>query len=187
MDYSDKPEQYVSRLYDILLNANFSQYDKFLKELKELECGEAATILMRGFLRYFRPQKGDYLAVFMEKALRYNSEWSMTDDPNNPLLRTTFISGSKDLYDCYVEVVEGLDKDWFERALQTAALYNRNLLDKCQTIFIGRDYNTGLEQNGRRCIDLDDYAVMDATIVKYNQIIGLRQIMIDLMKKSGRM
>ncbi|MCM1071431.1 MAG: hypothetical protein NC301_08635 [Bacteroides sp.] len=186
MDYQELQELNVRRLFTILRDADFGGYEAFLSNLNEMEVGEAATILMRGFLRYYRAQKADYIAVFMEKALRFNPEWAMTEDTNNPLLRTAFISGSKDLYDCYVEVVEGLDKDWFERAFATALHHNQKLLNSCQPVLIGREYNTGLEQNGCRRIDLDDYAVMDSAIVKYNQIVGLRLILNDLSEKSSK-
>lgn len=109
MEYQEIQEQNVRELYGILQNADFVGYDKFLSNLKDLEVNEVATIFMRGFLRYYRAQKGDYIAVFMEKALRYKPEGAMKEDPNNPLFRTTLISGSIDLYNCYIEEVAGLD------------------------------------------------------------------------------
>ena len=64
--------------------------------------------------------------------------------------------------------------------------YNQNLLDKSELVLIGRDYNTGIKENGRRCIDMEDYEIMDSTIVRYNQIIGLRRIIKDILIRSGR-
>ena len=186
MGYQEIQEQYVSELYGILQNADFIGYDKFLSNQKDLEIGEAATILMRGFLRYYRAQKGDYIAVFMEKALRHNPEWAMKEDPNNPLFRTALISGSVDLYNCYMEEVPGLDKNWFEAAIPVVMYYNQRLLDKSELVLIGRDYNTGIQENGRRCIDMEDYEIIDSTIVRYNQIIGLRRIIKDILIRSGR-
>ncbi len=181
-----KNESYVRRLYDILENADFGAFDKFLKELAKMDDEAVAIILMRGFLRYYRPQKGDYIAIFMEKALRFNRDWAMAQDPNNPLIRTAFISGSVDLYDCYIEEAKGIDRVWFEAEIPVVMAYNQKLLDGSELVLIGRDYNTGLVQDGRRSIDLDDYEVMDRTIVRYNQIIGLRRIMKDILIRSGR-
>nr|AMP55550.1 hypothetical protein [uncultured bacterium] len=181
----DIQESYIERICETMQYANFHEYDEILNELSELQSEEATIILMRAFLRYYRAQKADFIATFMERAIRFNPEWALIENPNNPLFRVALISGSKDIYDCYVEEVHGLDQEWYKTALQLAMAYNERLLDQCQPVLIGCHYNTGLMQNGRKSLDMEDYEVMDATIVKYNQIVGMRQILKDLIIKSG--
>ena len=182
----DKQESYIRRLYACMQEADITEYNAILNELAQLDNDVAATILMRAYLRYYRAQKGDYIASLMERALRFKQEWAQLDNVNNPLFRAALISGSKDLYDCYTEEVTGLDEEWYDNALHLAMMYNQQLLDKCEPILIGCHYNTGIVQNGRRSIDQEDYEVMDATIVRYNQIVGMRQILKDLLVKTGR-
>lgn len=181
-------EPYVYRLYKILSEASFSDFNELLEELNQMSDEEAAFILMRGFLRYYKASKADYIATWMEKAICFNPNWAKVDGMDNPLLKSVFTSGSKDLYDCYIEVVQGLNDEWFDDALHVAVIYNKNLLDKCKPVLVGLHYyNTGLMKNGRKSLDMEDYEVMEATIEKYNQIVGMRSIMQDLMERTHRL
>lgn len=179
-------EPYVNRLYQILSEASFSGFNKLLEELNQMSDKDASIILMRGFLRYYKASKADYIATWMEKAIHFNPNWAQVDGLDNPLLKSAFISGSKDLYDCYIEEVDGLDDEWFEEALKVAVAFNQNILNQCEPVLVGLHYNSGIMDNGRKSLDMEDYEVMDATIAKYNQIVGMRNILQDLLEKTHR-
>ena len=185
-DLMESQEPFIESICQLMKEGQLHSFKEELDKLARMSEDYAATVLMRSFLRYYRPQKADFIACWMEQAIRYNVQWALVGGIDNPLLRAAFVSGSKDLYDCYIEEVPDLTTDWYNEIIQLAFAYNQHLLESCEPVLIGCHYNTGLIQNGRRIIDLDDYEVMDSTIVKYNQIVGMRQILTDILQKAKK-
>lgn len=178
-------ERYVAKIDKLIAEGNLSGYSAALKELDRLDSKESATILMRGFLRSYTSFRADAIALFMEMAIRHNMEWAKVHQEDNPLFRVCLVSGSMDLYDCYVEEVSGLDQEWFKKMVYLAAAHNEKLLTESSIVLKGRDYNSGFTENGRRLINMDDFEIMNETMERYNRIIGLRMILGDLLHKAG--
>ena len=180
----EKRDIIVNKLEACMNNGNVPAFIQVLKEDLSQEPAINACICISGaILRCHTFYKSDMLAAFLEKAIHFNMDWAKFGGGKNPLFRVAFLTGSWDLYTCFIEEVEGLDEDTYAEAYEEWLDYNEKILDHAQMCIKGRDYNSGYEKDGQRIIDIADFKKMNFMAESYNAIIGRYKILKDLEKR----
>ena len=171
----------VNKLEDCINNGSIPAFIQVLKEdLSQETAVNACICLSRAILNCHTFFRSDMLAAFLEKAIRFNMDWAKVYGGKNPLFRVAFLTGSWDLYTCFVEEVEGLDEETYAETYKDWLDLNEKILDHARMYIKGRDYNSGYETNGRRVIDMEDYEIMNFMAENYNAMIGRHKILKDL-------
>jgi hypothetical protein len=71
-----------------------------VKQTSELEANQKlAEVLYRNYSQY----KSSYLAKVLETIIRINPRLALVDHPNNFLFKAAIITGSVEMYECYIE------------------------------------------------------------------------------------
>ena len=159
------------------------EFVKVLDALKEEPAQNVCICLGQALLIGYTSFKADCRAKFLEIALRHTPELGKFGGVKNPLFRVSFVIGSMDLYECFIEEVPGLDDEFFSEAYADFLGMQEQLMDRYKVVLKGREYNSGVNSGNRRMIDLDDFAVINRTMEDYNAIINRHQIIKDIEKR----
>lgn len=159
---------------------------RHLEGLPDFEKGEQiANVLYKQYTHF----RADFLALFMERIIWKNPNLAQVNFTENFLFMLCVTTGSKDLFDCFVEkAVEPFlqDKnedekcDYYIELSSKAYNLTEDLFPHYEDRKKGMHYNSAFqtsEDNGNvLLIHREDYDVMQEIIVNYNQIIGRRDI-----------
>lgn len=159
------------------------EFVKILDALKEELAQNACICIGQALLIGYTSFKADCRAKFLEIALRHTPEWGKLDGAKNILFRASFVIGSKDLYECFIEEVPELDDEFFADAYADFTNIQEQLMDRYKVVLKGREYNSGFNSGNRRSIDLEDFDVINRTMEDYNAIINRHQILKDIEKR----
>ncbi len=179
---TDKEKNTIVNKLNVCMNdGNIPAFIQVLNEdLSNEPEVNACICISEAILKCFTFFKSDSIAVFFEKAIHFNMNWFKFNGGKNPLFHVAFLTGSWDLYSCFIEKVEGLNEDAYVAAYSEWLDFNEKILDQAQMYIKGRDYNSGYEMKGQRIIDIEDYNLMTIIAENYNAIIGRHKILKDL-------
>lgn len=171
-----------NKLIDCMENGSVSAFIKVLEDdLSNEPAVNGCICIGQAILKAYTFYKADMLALFLEKAIRFNPEWSKVKDKGvNPLFRLGFLTGSWDLYQCFIEEVDGITDNMLADAYAEWYNMNEQILDSYHMFLKGREYNSGVTMNGKRVLDLEDFKIMNLMSENYNAILGRRKILKDL-------
>ncbi|QXP71272.1 hypothetical protein H0I29_04070 [Polaribacter sp. R2A056_3_33] len=185
------------------LDECFSYADKkgLLENIQEYQKEISEEDASRDFAEYiyvnFTTYKADAMAGLLQMMVRDNPQLALLKFPENFLYRLVIIKGSTDLYECFIEEViepflKGKDKDdqldYYMDLYTTAIQLNDHFFPTYVPCIKGVDFNgafsTNEENSALSLIETEDFKTMDDVVEKYNTIIGRRDIIADLEKRS---
>jgi len=168
--------------------------DLLIDNVKEEEASKLLSILI--FNQYSR-YKADALAKVMEIIIRHRPNLALLKHPENFFFRLVIITGSKDLYDCYIEesvepYISKLDDDGKSEYVYDLYIIAQGLTDKFfenyKECVKGIDYNGAFgryEMNDNLAlINQEDYETLGIITENFNTIVGRRDILKMLISKS---
>jgi hypothetical protein len=137
------------------------------------------------------------MAGLLQMMVRDNPQLALLKFPENFLYRLVIVKGSVDLYECFIEeAVEPFLKDkdeddqldYYADLFTTAMQLNDFFFPEYTQCIKGMDFNgifaTYENNSDVSLIHTEDFKTMDDVVEKYNTIIGRRDIIIDLEKRS---
>lgn len=170
---------------------NIKNYQKSVSE------EEASRDLAEYIFFKYTTFKADAMAGFMQMMIQDNPNLALLKFPENYFFRLAVIKGSMDLYDCFIEeaiepFLKGKNEE--EKGDYYLELYNvaTKLNDKFFPQYVrcekGMDFN-GIfgvyeKDSAISLIHTEDFEIMDDVVEKFNTIIGRRDIIADLEKRS---
>ena len=189
-------------LSDISANFKKAEIRAFEKNLDLLltsgEDLDNSKGLSEVILKHYTTYKSGFLSKAMEIMIRKRPYLALVNHPNNFLFKVAVITGSKDLYECYIEEAAMLfiqdipeeDHEMFFLGLHTAATrLITPLFNNYVQCIKGMDYNSAfgtLETNENVVlINREDYETLEDVVKKYNAIVGRKNIINDLAKRAG--
>jgi hypothetical protein len=191
-------ERIISKISEALDRADFTTIDKLLdKLLKTQQTYEAAEELARFIYSEYTTFRSGSLSVFLEKVIRKDAKLAQIHHPENPLFKLCVITGSKELFECYLE--EAAEKTTHGKSPEEASEYYfelsivaRKMTDLFFEKFVqcikGMDYNgafSTLEENENVVlINREDYELLEDVTENFNKIVGRRDIISRLEKTS---
>ncbi len=167
------------------------------KLLKITSVEDASRDLSALFLKHFTTYKADGLAKLMELVIRKEPKLAMVNFPENYLFRLSIITGSKELYECYIE--EAIIPYWAKKSTEKkiecyldlygiAEQYSQAIFPTYNRCIKGLHFNGAFgeyEKNENTAfINKDDFEIINEVVEKYNAIIGRRDIINDVFKRS---
>jgi hypothetical protein len=156
-------------------------FEKVLNSLKAEPAIKGCICISQAILMAYTSYKADMLARFLEKAIRINPEWPKVKGKGiNPLFQVGFLTGSWDLYQCFIEEVDGITDEMLADAYGEWYNMNEQILDSYHMFLKGREYNSGVTMDGKQVIDIEDFKIMNLMSENYNAILGRRKILKDL-------
>ena len=164
--------------------------------LKELSIFEASKFISEVFFSEYTIYKADALALFLEKVIRKEPELALINHPDNFLFKLCIVTGSKDLFDCYIEestapFLQNQDSDeadiYYTELLDIATKLTDFFFKQYSLCIKGQHYNGAFSnsENYENAVILnrDNYETMELVMTNYNKIVGRRIILEDLEKK----
>ncbi len=170
--------------------------DTFCRHLEGLSDFEksrkAAEILYKQYTNF----RSGMIAMLMEGIIRNSPNIAQVNFPENFLFKLCVITGSKDLYECFVEeavepYLENKSEDeiwdYYTELSIVAKKLNDHFFSHYEPYKKGIHYNSALplheENRNELAIHREDYVVMEEIIENYNRIIGRRDIINALEEK----
>jgi hypothetical protein len=189
----------INEIKECIDYGNFTVVDVLIDELlTDLSAFEASKQLSALILNEYTTFRSGHLAQLLEAIIRTRPELAQVNHPENFLFKLCVTTGSRDLYECYIEeaVVPFLeDKDDDEKSGYYIDLYATamKLTDHFFPNYIqcikGMDYNgafSTLDNNENvMLINREDYEIMEGLVENFNRIVGRRDIVSDLEEKSN--
>ena len=192
-------QEILENIANSIDNGNLSGLSKSLDLLLEVVTDEEASqqlsiILFERYTRY----KADMLAKIMEIIIRKRPNLALLKEAENFLFRVVIASGSKDLYDCYIE--EAIQPAMAKKNQDDQEMYYCDLFSVAEELtekFFGNyiecvkgvDYNGSFgryeKDNNVALIHQEDYETMNAIMENFNKMVGRRDILKDLSEKAG--
>jgi hypothetical protein len=185
------------------LDECYSYGDKkgLLQNIEEYQKNVSEEEASRDFAEYiylkYTTYKADALAGLLQMMIKSNPNLAFLKFPENFLYRLVIIKGSVDLYDCFIqEAIEPYLKDkdeddqldYYMDLYTTAIQINDHFFPTYVQCIKGEDFNGAFgtyEENAAvSLIHTEDFKTMDDVVEKYNTIIGRRDIIADLEKRS---
>jgi hypothetical protein len=185
------------------LDECYSYADKkgLLENIQEYQKDISEEDASRDFAEYiylkYTTYKADALAGLLQMMIRDNPNLALLKSPENFLYRLVIIKGSVDLYECFIEeavepFLKGKDEDdqldYYMDLYTTAIQLNDHFFPTYVKCVKGMDFNgifsTYEENPAVSLIHTEDFETMDDVVEKYNTIIGRRDIIADLEKRS---
>jgi hypothetical protein len=129
------------------------------------------------------------MAGLLQAIINKKPEVALVNFPENALFKLSCITGSLDLYDCFMEVgiepfLKSKDEDFiFDYATELSLVaheINDNFFPQYVKCIKGIDFNGAFKtdtNNKHLSINLDDYETLEDVMEKYNTIIGRRDIL----------
>ena len=159
---------------------------------------EASVSLSQLLNKVYTSFKARGLAKIMEVIIRKRQNLALVNHPENPLFKLCVITGSFDLYECYIEeavyTVLPQEKDddaapnmYYQDLHIVAEKIKEYYYDKRTKCVKGYSYQgafSTLEGNSNVVlINIEDYEMMESAIEKYNTLLGRDDIISDLENK----
>ena len=159
---------------------------------------EASVSLSQLLNKVYTLYKARGLAKIMEVIIRKRQNIALVNHPENPLFKLCVITGSFDLYECYIEeavypvLPQEKDDDaapnmYYQDLQIVAEKLKEYFSDKRTKCIKGNAYNgafSTLEGNDNVVlINKEDYEMMESAIEKYNTLLGRDDIISDLENK----
>ena len=159
---------------------------------------EASVSLSQLLNKVYTLYKARGLAKIMEVIIRKRQNLALVNHPENPLFKLCVITGSFDLYECYIEeavyTVLPQEKDddaapnmYYQDLHIVAEKIKEYYYDKRTKCVKGYSYQgafSTLEGNSNVVlINIEDYEMMESAIEKYNTLLGRDDIISDLENK----
>lgn len=150
---------------------------------------KAANELSELMFKKYTTFKSNLLSVVLEKALRKDVNLAHVHYPQNPLFKLCFLTGSEELFDCFLE--EAAEKIVSDKSSEEASMYyfdlytvaiqlNDLFFDKFTRCVKGMDYNGAFstlnENDNVVLINREDYDILEDVTEQYNKIVGRRDI-----------
>jgi len=158
---------------------------------------EASKHLSAMILKEYTTYKSGYLASLMSTIIQRRPELAQVNHPENFLFKLCIVTGSKELYECYIEeaVMPFLEEkeddeksEYYLDLLGIAIQYTDLFFPKYVQCIKGMDYNGAFSKADNYpnavLINREDYETMEDVVEKYNQIVGRRNIIEDLEKRD---
>jgi hypothetical protein len=171
------------------------QVKKYLKSTKESTASQELAMFL---VNIYNAARSGFVATLMEIIIRCNSNLAIINYPENHFFRIIMITGSMDLFECFIEEAiephlkktsKSEQEDYYNKLLHLGAQLNKMFTDQYQTLIKGRNFNGsfGSDENNQnvKLIHQEDYEIMNDIVDKYNTIIGRRDVIKALMTKSG--
>lgn len=158
-------------------------FSKMLDALQNEPAKNVCLCLGQAFIMGYTSFKADSYAKYLEIALRHSPEWGEFGGVNNPLFRASFLVGSMDMYECFIQEVPGLNEDFFVEAYGDFTNMQEQIMDTYHTIVCGQEYNRGIPRGEFVQIEQGDYRVVIRGVEAYNAIINRRKILKDVEKR----
>ena len=192
-------ELLTAMMEDSMIEGNIDKFneslDLMLNSFSIEDVSQTISLIIKN--QYTR-HKADYLAKFMEIAIKRNINLAITNHPDNFLLRAALVTGSMDLYNCYIEagvqpflslVVAEEHEDHYIELFGVSTKWSDLLFPNYVECVKGLDYNGafGISEDNENAvlINREDYELLEDVVEKYNTIIGRRDIIKDLSKRAG--
>lgn len=194
-----KHENIVNKIEQAVIEADLNEIDLQLDYyLQKTEDTEASQRLSEVLYKYYTTYKSEYLAKIMEVIIRKRPSLAFVNHPQNFLFKTVLLTGSVDMYECYLEeaIIPFLqkkkddDKEIYYMELQnTAQELSDYFFAKYPKCVKGLDYNSAFTNpktsENVLSIHKQDYEALEDVAKKYNTILGRRDIITDLNKRAG--
>lgn len=174
LDYGDK--DCFNEKVDVLLN-------KVNEE-------RAAELLASYLYHRYTTSKADSIAGLMEMIIRKNMNLGFINFPDNNLFRVAILHGSVDLFDCYNEefcqpyIKKNKKIDAAELYIDLIAVvehYIQEQTEQEQPVIKGVHFNGAFGKSeefpNAVLINNEDYEQMNATVEKYNALVGRKAIL----------
>lgn len=168
--------------------------DELLKVTDDEDAMRHLSVMLSSQYNTF---KADSTAKLMEIIIRDRPNLSMFNFPVNDFFQIAVLCGSPDLYDCYIEeAIEPFLKGKPEEEVVSCYLdlygfayqFTEDYFLKYRRCIKGMDYNGAFgryEKNDNvALINQEDYEILNDVVEYYNAIVGRRDILADLIKKS---
>lgn len=166
------------------------------KHIDENEIEVACEDIAEYIYDRYSSSNADAMAALMEMAIRHNREIALVKFPNNYLFHLILLTGSLDLYECFMEEaiephLEGKHEDetadYYTELYAVANDANEKYFSNCKQYRKGIDFDGAFgrseENPSITNIHKEDYEKMKSVIEKYNAIIGRRDILADLEER----
>ena len=177
-------EEIIKEMYHCFDAADFTCFEEQVNNYLEI-CDEkiASEDLATFLLTEYTSAKSDFIAQLMEVVIRCNPNLALINFPENHFFKIAMVSGSMDLFDCYiVDVVEPhLEnaseeecKEYYNELLKLGVKMNRLFSDQYQLKIKGFDFNGAFTVNpdtGIASIHKEDFDIMDDIVNRYNTIV----------------
>lgn len=194
-----KHKETLNEIKKCIESGYFTSVDILIDELLNvLSDFEASKQLSGLILNEYTTFRSGHLANLLETIIRKRPELAQVNYPENFIFKLCVISGSKDLYECFIEEAaepflkkkNEADKDEYYIDLYSTALKLTDLFFPQYVKAIkGMDYNgafSTLESNENvLLINRENYEVMEKVVEDYNRIVGRRDILSDLEKRMN--
>ena len=169
--------------------------DLLFNEISDKEISVSLAQLLNKVYTSFKARG---LAKIMEVIIKKRRNIALVNHPENPLFKLCVITGSFDLYECYIEEavypVLPIEKDddaapnmYYTDLQIVAEKLKEYFSDKRTKCIKGNAYNgafSTLEGNDNVVlINKEDYEMMESAIEKYNTLLGRDDIISDLENK----
>lgn len=194
-----KHEKIVNKIEKAVIEADLKELDHQLDfYLKKTEDTEASQRLSEVLYKCYTTYKSEYLAKIMEVIITKRPNLAFVNHPQNFLFKTVLLTGSVEMYECYLEeaIMPSLqktkdeDQEMYYLDLQiTAQELSDYLFAKYPKCVKGLDYNSAFSNLKTKenvlLIHQQDYETLENVAKKYNTILGRRDIIKDLNKRAG--
>ncbi|MFZ4799492.1 MAG: hypothetical protein ACOYMA_18480 [Bacteroidia bacterium] len=192
-----KKEEVLKEIDDCILNCDTRNLAKNVEELlSQTDEDDACQCISQILLRHYTTYRADATAALMEIIIRKHPNLATIKFPDNYLFRLVILSGSMDLYECYIEeaiepMLKGKEEsdvlDYYMGLYTTAEKYNDGIFSKYVRYIKGMDFNGAFSRYEKDAnvamIHQENYEIMDSIVEKYNSIVGRRDILKNLNKK----
>lgn len=192
-------ENILSEIHDQILNADLTELENNVRLLQEHTTElEASKKLSEIIYRNYTQYKSEYLSKVLETIIRTNPRLALVNHPENFLFEATIITGSVEMYECYLEesvlpflslVTPDEHEIHYMELLNTAQTLSEDLFNGYNKCIKGLNYNGSFGGNDVAAnvvlVHQEDYEIMEDVLEKYNTLIGRRDIIKDLHTKAG--
>ena len=192
-------EEILNEIKECIDNGDFTSLDILFDELLELLSDfEASKQLSNLMLKEYTTFRSGHLAQLLEIIIRTKPELAQINHPENFLFKLCVTTGSKDLYECYIEeavvpFLEHKDEDetteYYMDLICTATTLTDYFFPNYVQCINGTDYNGAFSTIGSNetvlLINREDFEVMENVVENYNRIVGRRDILSDLEKRMN--
>lgn len=194
-----RAQKLMKEIIECLDYRDFKSIDNKIDELSGMMPDIELSKLFSEFIySEYTTFRAGYLAALLETIIKKKPELAQVNHPENFLFKLCIVTGSKDLYECFIEEAaepflkkkKKDDKDEYYIDLYATAIKLTDFFFPGYTKTIkGMDYNgafSTMENNANIClINREDYEIMENVVENYNRIIGRRDIVSDLEKRTN--
>lgn len=193
------PQEILDEMYNCLEYANLQGFEEQVNVYLEITDESTASQGLATFIvTEYTASNADTMAMLMEIIIRCNPNLALINYPQNHFFRIIMISGSMDLYECFLKEAvephlakfsEKEYKAYYNKLLKLGAKMNTVFSDQYEPQIIGIHFNGPFATDDYNpnvaLINQEDYEFMNDIVNKFNTIVGRRDVIKALMTKSG--